>query len=406
MIFETMLFGSVFLEIVLFCLCGVFVGLISGLTPGLHLNLVSVVAVSILPAFGLTSLFVFVFVMSVAVTHTIVDVLASTYLGVPDEQSIAGLLPAQQLVRDGRAHEAIYFTVVGSVLSVFLCVAFLICIYWSLPLLEHLLEPILGGVLFLMLCFLLWRENKRPLCCCLFMLSGIFGVLVLSQSNLNQPLMPLLGGLFGGAGLIETIRKDVAFAKQKESNQRIVHDFPFGAIFASTITGIVAAFMPGIGSSQAAIIAGRVVGDKPLSFQLVLAGGINTVNMVFSIATWLALGKSRNGAVASISTLGEPTFVIGGALLIICCIVAPFAGIIALVLSRRVSRLFLRVNYSVLAWCILLFVVLLVAYFDGLLGLVVFVGACTLGCFCNILGVPKHYLMGCLLLQVIVFFLQ
>lgn len=390
--------------ILLMIFFGLTCGLLSGITPGLHLNLVSVVAVSVLPAFGLEFLYVFVFVMSVAVTHTIVDILASTYLGVPDEQTIAGLLPAQKLVMNGRAHEAIFFTIVGSVLSVFACVILLFVIYFLLSFFEIVIEPFLGICLIFILFFLLWQEKNRFLCFCLFVLSGIFGVFVLTQESMVQPLLPLLGGLFGGSGLLETIRKKVVIPKQIDC--LVDEKIPFGAVFASTVTGIVAAFMPGVGSSQAAIIAGRFVGQKPLTFQLVLAGGINTVNMVFSIATWFALGKSRNGAVASISSLGEPTIYVGALLVLICCVIAPLSGIITLYSSRFISKVFCKVNYPLLAIFILCFIVGLIFWFDGFLGLVVFIGATALGSFCMILGLPKHYLMGCLLMPVIVYFLQ
>ena len=388
----------------LFSLAGIIVGMFTGVTPGLHLNLVSVAAVGILPALSLPLFLVFCFVISMAVTHTIVDVLASTYLGVPDENTVAGLLPAQQMVLDGRAHESVFFTILGSVFGVFVTVPLLFCLFWYLEFLQNILAPLLGVLLLVIIGYLLFREDERLLCVCIFLISGGFGTIVLSLSWMSQPLLPLLGGLYGGVGLVEIIMKNIQIPRQNSS--RAAGPLSLLAVIGASITGIVAAFLPGIGSSQAAILAGRFFRTKNVHAQLTLVGGINTVNMVFSLATWIALDKSRNGAIAALASLGTTSFSIMIALILVCCIAATVAGGVAILVSRRVCLLFERVNYRVLASVILAFVLGLVWFFDGYVGIIIFLCATCLGMLCHTMGAPKHYLMGCLLCQVLVFFLQ
>jgi len=392
-------------EILLVCICGMLTGFVSGITPGLHLNLVSVLAVSLLPSWNLPMLFVFVGVMSMAVTHTIVDILASTYIGVPDENAIAGLLPAQELVLNGNAHRAVTFTIIGSVLCVFCTLPFIFLLYSFLSIMQNLLTPILGWLLLSVILFLLWHEKEQRLeCFCIFLFAGALGTVVLSYDVLNQPLLPLLGGLFGGAGLVELIRLKIKIPAQ--SKQNVSGKIDWVCVVSAAATGVCAAFLPGIGSSQAGILAARALGNRGTEAQLIVAGGINTVNMVFSIVTWIALGKSRDGAIAALSSIGNPTFLCAALLLVICCVVAPLAGLIALFLSRRICSLFERINYQYLSCIILLFVLGLIFSFDVWRGLLVFFCALTLGLVCQQMGTPRHYLMGCLLLQVLVFFLQ
>ena len=168
----------------------------------------------------------------------------------------------------------------------------------------------------------------------------------------------------------------------------------------------MASFLPGFGSSQAAIIATQFlkdIGDKGF---LILVGGINTVNMTLSLITLYALEKARNGAVLTI-------YKINGAIstdtLILLFIAALISGAIsvwlALHLSKAFAKMMNKVNYRMLIISILLFTSALIFYFDSFTGLLILITATSIGLTAGELKVGKNHLMGCLIIPVILYFL-
>jgi len=88
------------LEILIALLLGVCAGTISGLTPGIHVNLISLILISLSSYFlGFTSPIVLgVFIISMAVTHTFLDSIPSIFLGAPDADMALGVLPGHKLL--------------------------------------------------------------------------------------------------------------------------------------------------------------------------------------------------------------------------------------------------------------------------------------------------------------------
>ena len=177
------------------------------------------------------------------------------------------------------------------------------------------------------------------------------------------------------------------------------------AISAAGGMGFVAAFLPGFGSSQAAIIATTVVGDIGDEGFLTLVGGINTANMVISIATAYILDKARNGAIVTVKNLLE---VVNYEMMLLFLGVALISGAIATVLAINISKIFARlvprIPYRALIWFIISFIAVLSIYFDGIYGFVILAVATSLGVIASEFGVGKNHLMGCLIVPVILYF--
>jgi TctA family transporter len=177
------------------------------------------------------------------------------------------------------------------------------------------------------------------------------------------------------------------------------------ALFGATGIGFVAAFLPGFGSSQAAIIAQQIVGDIKEEGFLVLVGGINTANTLISIGTAYALNKARNGAILVINKILEG---IGLEVMLLFVCSAVIVSSIAVLLGLRISKIFCRtvvkVDYKKMVLTILFFIMLLSLYFDGFLGFFILMVSTAVGLIASYFGVGKNHLMGCLLLPVIVFF--
>ena len=111
-----------FLEVLIAALLGIIAGIFTGLIPGVHINLVSLLVVSLsvylLDIFSLPSLGVFI--ISMAITHTFLDVLPAIFLGAPDADTALGVLPGHKLLLQGMGYEAIKLTVIGSLFSLIL----------------------------------------------------------------------------------------------------------------------------------------------------------------------------------------------------------------------------------------------------------------------------------------------
>src|SRR3989344_5244679 len=97
------------IEILVFISLGILAGIVTGLTPGIHINLVSLLIISSTPALMdyTTPLMLGIMIVSMAVTHTFLDAIPSIYLGAPDPDTILNILPGHKLLLEGKGFEAV-----------------------------------------------------------------------------------------------------------------------------------------------------------------------------------------------------------------------------------------------------------------------------------------------------------
>src|SRR3989338_10953834 len=187
--------------------------------------------------------------------------------------------------------------------------------------------------------YMITREKDKKLkSFALFMLSGCLGLLVFSIPTLKKPLFPLLSGLFGFSLLFMSLFQKSKIPKQDLNKPlTITKKNVIKSVSAASGMGFVAAFLPGFGSSQAAIIGTNIVGDIGDEGFLSLVGGINTANMLISIGTAYALDKARNGAIVAVNELLGS---IGLKEMLIFLAVSLVAGGIAALATILMSRMF------------------------------------------------------------------
>src|SRR3989344_5971167 len=106
---------------------GILLGTLTGIIPGIHVNLLSALIVSLSPFllkyFDPLTLAGFIFV--IAITHTYLDVIPTTFLGIPEPDSGYVLFPSQKLVIEGHAYQAIFLSTFGALTSLvlaFVCI--------------------------------------------------------------------------------------------------------------------------------------------------------------------------------------------------------------------------------------------------------------------------------------------
>jgi len=401
-----------FLEFLIAALLGIFAGIFTGLTPGIHINLVSLLVVS--ASAYLSAVFSFaslgVFIISMAITHTFLDTLPAIFLGAPEAETALSVLPGHRLLLKGMGYEAVKLTIIGSLFSLITALAFFPLFIFLVPRIYEKLQVYIGYALILIMVYMILIEkgnDKKFWSFFVFMMSGILGLIVLTFPNLEQPLFPLLSGLFGVSMLIVSLMQKTEIPKQSITDQiKIPKMQSFKAVGAATFTGSLASFFPGLGPAQAAVIGSQIVGSLENYAFLILVGGINTVNMAVSLVSLYTINKARNGAVLAIMELLHS---IDFSILMLFIAATLFAGGIATFLTLYLSKIFIKiiekVNYSKLCIGVIIFVTIMVFYFSSWLGLLIFLVSTAIGIIPNIVNVKRSHSMGCLILPVILFFI-
>ena len=386
---------------------GIALGTFTGLTPGLHINLVAVLIVSLATKTSkIPAEYTAIAIISMAITHTFLDTIPSVFLGVPDPDKVAGVLPTHRLVFDGKGHEAVLLTIFGSFVSLIISMAatpLFVIIFKSL---QDLVKSYIGIILAALTAILIINDERRIRAAIIFTLSGILGMIVLNMPLLNEPLLPLLSGLFGVSTLLIGINTDSKIPKQEQTQMRVDNKIKYKSVISAVLAGAAGSFLPGIGPSQIAILGSKVfrnLGDKGY---VILVGGLNTVNMALSIAMLYAANKARNGAIVAVSQI-MPAFTKTFFLMAIatCLVAAGISTILTILLSRKVSEHISKVNYKTLSISIITIILLAVTLMSGWLGIIVLITSTSLGILCNEMKTAKNHMMGCLLLPVMLFFL-
>ncbi|MDP2907722.1 MAG: tripartite tricarboxylate transporter permease [Nanoarchaeota archaeon] len=397
-----------FFEIMLAIAVGCFFGIFTGLIPGVHMNLVSLMIVITSPVLleYVSPLFLAIVITSMAITHTFLDNIPSIFLGAPEEDTVLSVLPGHRLLLQGKGFEAVMLTTLGSFFALMFSIVLVPVIIPLASIGYPLIKGWIGIILILLSGFLIFHEKISKLwALIIFLMSGCLGIGVLNISVLNEPLFPLLSGLFGTSMLVLSVKDNVRIPKQELTGIHLETRKGLKALICSVIAGVFCSFLPGLGPSQAAILSSQFtknLGDKGF---LVLVGGLSTVNMVISFVALYVLDKPRNGAIVAISKIID-SFGYNDLILFLGCalVVAGIATFLTVFFSKVFSSLIVKVNYKFLCLSIISLVVGLAFFLDGFLGLFVLAVSTFLGIIPALKGIGRNHMMGVLILPVILYF--
>src|SRR3989344_5322109 len=367
-------------EILIAVIIGIFLGCFTGLTPGIHINLVSLLILSSSPfLLKFTSpLILSILIISMAITHTFLDAIPSVFLGAPDAEQVLSVLPGHRLLLEGKGYEAVSLLTIGSLISLILIAALTPLMLFYVKDFYSIIQKYIGYLLIL---------------ACLVLI-------------LEDPLFPLLSGLFGISGLLLSINDKVKIPYQFQIFPRIEKSLAAKAILTSVFSSGLCSFLPGLGPSQAAILGSsftKNLGDKGY---LILNGGMNTVNMFISIIALFTIEKARNGAIVIVSKIIQTLTLQNLIIFVAVSLVASgLASILTLFFAKKFSKLISKINYRLLCLSIILLIVILSFVFSGFLGFFVLVISTSVGLIPALKGFGRNHLMGCLLLPVILYFM-
>ncbi|HLD15607.1 MAG TPA: tripartite tricarboxylate transporter permease [Candidatus Nanoarchaeia archaeon] len=395
-------------EILIAVIIGIFLGCFTGLTPGIHINLVSLLILSSSPfLLKFTSpLILSILIISMAITHTFLDAIPSVFLGAPDAEQVLSVLPGHRLLLEGKGYEAVSLLTIGSLISLILIAALTPLMLFYVKYFYSIIQKYIGYLLILACLVLILKESRQKFFAFfIFILSGILGLTVFNL-NLEDPLFPLLSGLFGISGLLLSINDKVKIPYQFQIFPRIEKSLAAKAILTSVFSSGLCSFLPGLGPSQAAILGSsftKNLGDKGY---LILNGGMNTVNMFISIIALFTIEKARNGAIVIVSKIIQTLTLQNLIIFVAVSLVASgLASILTLFFAKKFSKLISKINYRLLCLSIILLIVILSFVFSGFLGFFVLVISTSVGLIPALKGFGRNHLMGCLLLPVILYFM-
>ena len=382
------------IEILLFLFFGIFAGTITGLIPGIHINLVGILIVSLsATTLGfLDPIYFVVFITATAITHTFIDFIPSIFLGCPDTDTELSILPGHELLKNGRGYEAVMLTCYGSLAAVFLLILITIPSAIIIPRIYEFIKNLTPYLLILVSIILISLEKKKFKASMVFFLTGFLGLIVLNLP-VKEPLLPLLTGLFGASMLIISIKTKIKIPEQKITKpQTKIFKPVLGALIASPLCS----FLPGLGSGQAAIIGNLISKTNKKGF-LVLVGATNTLVMGFSFVAFYLISRTRTGAVVAIK---EIISTISLQLIILILITILITGIIAFLLTPKLAKFFsnkiTNIKYSTISIITLTILVALIFFISGFLGLFILAASTLTGIYCISLGVRRTNMMGCL----------
>lgn len=382
---------------------GIVAGTISGLIPGVHINLITLLLLTL--EWKINPMVVSMFLIAMGVTHTFLDSIPTIFLGVPDSDTALGVLPGHKFVLKGYGYYAIKLTLIGSFIGLLISLAMAPISIMIIRKFYYLIKPILGYILLVMVMIMIFQEKRKLVSLLVFLMSGVLGVIVFGIYKVNQPLLPLLTGLFGLSNLLISLNRDVKVPKQRLISFVGLSKRSIISLFMGSFFGCFSSLFPGIGPSHGAVLASVIMGKLHSVEWLVLIGSVNTASIVFSILVLYGLNKARNGLMVGISRLIEMDYYMVVLFLCVGLIAGCVAVIIGLMVGRVFAKIIPKINYRVLCLSVIIFVIFLVYYFSSFVGLLILITATMIGIIPQLMHVRRVHAMGCILLPVIIFFL-
>ncbi len=410
-----------------FCVAlGFILGILSGLTPGLHLNNFASMLLAISPQLmilGLSPFQMASIILSASISQTFFDAIPAIFLGAPDSETALTVLPGQRLMLEGRGIEAVRLSALGSAGSIAFALLLVFPLSWIVSSYYDYLTKYVG-VLLLGIALMMIRSERGPwiegqgefvhwkykiIAGLLFLTSGLLGIFAFDHESMissplglePQVLLPLLSGIFGASSLILSLSTKTEIPVQEESRIKMPGPTLARAVFSGSLGGSVVAWIPGVSPSVASIAA-RLGASASAEEFLVSIAGVNSANALFSLVALYVINKPRSGAAAAIQQLLALDQSILVQMIIMAVIVAVASYMATIGTARLAARAVARLNYRLLCLSVLAFLVIMTYAFTGIFGLFIFFLSTVVGLIAPVAGIHKTHAMGVLMLPLIV----
>lgn len=385
-------------------LVGVVLGALTGLAPGIHANTLAAALLATGAGFaavlGEEALAAAMF--AALITHSFLDNIPATFLGVPEAETALSVLPAHALCLEGRGEEAVRCSALGSALAMAFAVPLSLACVLLLPPLQPALDWGIGILLVAVVGYLVLSAESPPWAFGVFAVSGALGLFALRYGFLAwHPLgadavfLPLLSGLFGIPVLLTASHGPVP--EQRFAGISIPDGVLARHSALGTLAGLLVGWLPGLSNATANGLLDAAVGyDRDRRGFIVATSAANTANAFIGLAAFFAIGRTRNGVLAAMAGLSLPPM----AELMAVGLAAAVGGFLLTVRLAASARHLARVDGRLLSLAVVTLLVLLSAALAGPFGLFVLVLATAVGLVPPLANVRRVHAMGAIMLPV------
>jgi putative membrane protein len=437
-----------------FCGLGVLIGLLTGLLPGLHVNNVALILLSLsgtiialcspLFAYGVSHQFILVLIcgliISVSLSHAFHQNLPATFVGAPNEETALSVLPAHRLLLKGEGYRAVSLSVLGCIGALLICLAVFFPLRFILgsPLnLYSMFREVMLWILLAIVFLLVGTEKTRItegglqgkaasaagmlFAAFVLFLSGLFGLLIFdvpvtSPIGLPAPvLFPALAGLFGVPTLLTSLVIRPVIPEQNIeplSLNSVERKSSVLSILLGSAAGIFVSIIPGLTTATGTVLAMNIRQKSSTEQTIVTLASVNTATAFFVVIVLFVIMKARSGVTIAISSLVPAEAwidILMPATLVYLLMFLVLSGCLSyfstLYLGKFFAKKFSRIPYLPLVGFTLLFIISLVILFTGVLGLLIFLVGTCIGFLPICWGVRRSHCMGVLLIPIILYFL-
>lgn len=401
------------LNLVLGTLAGGIIGCITGIVPGLHSNTAAgaaaALAVPLSFVFGVEG--VCCMIVSLMVVHTFIDCIPSTFIGVPDPDTVLSVLPAHRMYLEGNGAAAVRISALGSLFGFVFCLPLFALFYFVLPQFQGEIDWAIGLIVLLAATLLIVFSRAPLWSLLLFLVSGGLGVFGMYFSYLSfgcfgmgEVLLPLLSGLFGIPVLLQSLKRPGTVVPQVFSGLGTKR----GEILKSSLKG----------TSQALLWDGFRVfqAEQRMLFSRYENAGFilmmedrtdiwyprlrQTRQMRFwGIAALYAVGRMRSGSMAVLAEFNLPSL----PLMLAAAGCAAAVGYFAIVLLSKTGTLASKIPQKPLALAVLILLTVLTAVLCGPFGIFLLGISTAAGLIPELTGISRLYCMGSIMIPVMLF---
>ncbi len=381
-------------------LLGLIFGIISGLIPGLHINSI-IYLISELPL-NLEINAITIIISSII--FSFLSILPSTILSIPNNDNFIAVLPAQKMYLKGKGFEAIMLYLKGAKYSLIYGLPVIILFLVLLPYLPNSLKIITPIILILSIIFLFFN-TKNHFGYLIIIFAGLIGYLSMNYFTLQNPLLPLISGLFGFSSLIFILKENVLYIKQKITFPNISKYTKIKIGIIAPSLSIIVSLFPGLGNGFATYFGSKISNLKDEEY-IILNGGISTLVMVLSFFVVYVLNKSRTASAVFFKDFAQNTIIYNYYLIIGLIILSCLFGyFITKILAEKILLRTTKINTKKISYFLIVFLHILVLIFSGYIGILVFWISSLIGYLCIISKNPRILLLSCIIIPVLIYFI-
>ncbi|OPX60822.1 MAG: Tripartite tricarboxylate transporter TctA family protein [Methanobacterium sp. PtaB.Bin024] len=407
-------------DLIFACIIGVLCGVVTGLIPGIHVNTVGAFVFSASPflLYSYSPEVLAVFLLSMSISHALLEFIPSMFLGVPDEGTVLSVMPGHYLLLQGRGKEAIRLVSLGGFGAMIVTILLLPVFMIVLPPLYDILKPYIWIILSVTVVYMLYRLSRdlKSLIwsLILFIFSGIMGWTALnSPLSSSVSLLCIFSGLFGVSTLLYSLSEKSVMPEQSEQYHLEIDKDILKGIFAGGIAGSILGFLPGMGPAQGSLLAQELSGGSDSGSEregfLVAMSGVNASDALFSLIAIYLIGNPRSGIAVYVNQLLQGLDFNHLLIMIFSSVIAvSMSMILCIKLGDYLSYSMQKINYEKLSWVVIIFMSFLVVLFalmenaNLIFIFVIYVTSIAMGLLPHYLDINKSHLMGVLIVPAIV----